>query len=643
MTKGIVIFFLTFIAFQVLFTNCGKSNLSGPEMGLEDLSSGSNTDPNSTLQSNVNYQLACVPKLQNKLSNYRGSNNINLLNSSADSFQDGVQLNDQLSITLNLSCIRESIIENESVLGYFSQNFRQSKFNNLRSIKYLNNVSKEFGKRSFTKQIQSEVKQTSLTYLHSMGESFSREEWINLIKEDHCLISVYPNVKQKILLNSGAPNDTYYSNQKHLLSIKHDLVYDKIFNPYNGINQSVKVAVIDTGIDVNHPDLKANFIFDSNGKILGFNAIDNNEYVQDSLYHGTHVAGIVGAVSNNTIGVSGVLGSNIKIIPIRVSTDGISVNSAAVVNGIRWAADLGVDVINLSLGGSIPSLDQKSAIEFAIDKGVFVVVAAGNNGKALVEKVTNTATQASIYPALWGASLEGMMTVGSVDASTGQRSSFSNYSSTNVEIMSPGSDGTTGILSTVPTSLSSTGYAKTVNGSPINGTSMASPVLAGTAAMVIALAKARGFVPSPDQIEKLIKFGSLANSTLNSYVEGGRTTQVEKLIATLDADININSSSTSDRYSGGGILKIQTDPMEQKVKVNDPLVLEVVPTVDSAILINYQWYKNNIAIVGANKRRYQVNQAQHSHGGQYFVEMKSGKNVIQSKVVSVFTATDYCN
>jgi len=210
-------------------------------------------------------------------------------------------------------------------------------------------------------------------------------------------------------------------------------------------DRNVTIAIIDTGVDLNHPDLK-------NKLVPGHDFIDNdNTPNDDNGGHGTHCAGIAAASTNNGIGVAGVC-AECSIMPIRVMNDSGGVASN-VARGILWATDHGAKVISMSLGGQNESQTQRDAINYAWNKGVLVVVSAGNNGQT-----------APFYPAYQNTCI-------AVGASTPNdtRTSFSNHGSW-VDVAAPGSY----IMSTVPG-----GKYKYMS-----GTSMAAPFVAGLAGLL---------------------------------------------------------------------------------------------------------------------------------------------------------------
>ncbi|WP_236634886.1 S8 family serine peptidase [Alteribacter lacisalsi] len=209
-------------------------------------------------------------------------------------------------------------------------------------------------------------------------------------------------------------------------------------------SSSVIQAVLDTGIDHNHQSL-ANLVNTSLGQsFVGGSTMD----VQG---HGTHVAGTIASYGS----VSGVM-HNATLVPVKVLNDSGSGSLFGITQGILYSADIGADVINMSLGGGGYNQSMAEAAQTAVNAGSIVIAASGNDGAGSIS-----------YPAAYSS----VIAVGSV-TSTGARSNFSNYGS-GLELMAPGSN----IYSTVPNN----GYAT------FSGTSMASPHAAGVAGLMRAV------------------------------------------------------------------------------------------------------------------------------------------------------------
>jgi thermitase len=209
-------------------------------------------------------------------------------------------------------------------------------------------------------------------------------------------------------------------------------------------NQSVKVAILDTGIDSTHTDLA--------GKIAGSSNFTTSSTLDDTVGHGTHVAGITAAATNNGLGVAGT-GYNTVLLNGKVLDDSGSGYYSWIASGIVWAADNGAQVINMSLGGSASSQALQDAVNYAWSKGVVVVAAAGNSN-----------TNAPMYPGYY----TNVIAVAATD-SNDQRANFSNFGNW-VDVAAPG----VSIYSTYK----GNSYAT------LSGTSMATPFAAGTAALI---------------------------------------------------------------------------------------------------------------------------------------------------------------
>lgn len=269
----------------------------------------------------------------------------------------------------------------------------------------------------------------------------------------------------------STPNDTFYTSY---LKNNFDriMVGSATWDITRG-NSSQKVAVIDTGIDYTHPDLQTNMWVnpneiasnniddDSNGyidDIYGYDFANNDANPMDDNGHGTHVAGTIAAVGDNSIGVVGVAPQT-KVMALKFLGANGSGSTSAALLALNYAVAKGVKISNNSWGGGSYSTAFYNALVSANTQGHLFVAAAGNDG-------TDNDT-APHYPSNYNVS--NVLSVLSTD-STGAKSSFSNYGDSTVHIGAPGSD----IASTYP----SNQYVL------LSGTSMASPHIAGVAALI---------------------------------------------------------------------------------------------------------------------------------------------------------------
>ena len=246
----------------------------------------------------------------------------------------------------------------------------------------------------------------------------------------------------------GPPSDSLYGEQEDLAQIHVPEVW-----PTTTGDPSVVVAIIDTGVDLGHPDLAGVTVVSPRNET--FNTTD----VTDVIGHGTHVAGTIFARTNNATGIAGIA-PNSTLMPIKVLDGAGSGFFSDVLDGVDWARTHGADVINLSLGGVLTpeqiALFQPT-FSAARAAGILIVAAAGNSGDRLM-----------YYPA----GLIGVVSVGAVDASDVE-ADFSTFNRA-VDLSAPGVE----TLSTVPTADDPIGYER------FSGTSMASPHVAGVAALV---------------------------------------------------------------------------------------------------------------------------------------------------------------
>jgi subtilisin family serine protease len=244
-------------------------------------------------------------------------------------------------------------------------------------------------------------------------------------------------------------NDPYYSSQWAFSVTPFEPAW--ACSTGTGVN----VAVIDTGVLAGHPDLGGRVTagwskLNNGAAVVGDGGVDPNG-------HGTHVAGTIAATAGNGLGVLGVAPAA-TVIPVRVLDASGSGWDTDIANGMVWAVDHGANILSMSLGTTSASASLSAALDYATSHGVPVIAAAGNGGPG----------SAALYPAAF----PGAIAVAAID-STGTVASFSTTGAY-VDVAAPG----VGIWSTYSSS-GAAAYAR------MNGTSMATPHVAGLAALVM--------------------------------------------------------------------------------------------------------------------------------------------------------------
>ncbi|MDB5083893.1 MAG: hypothetical protein JWN30_779 [Bacilli bacterium] len=274
-------------------------------------------------------------------------------------------------------------------------------------------------------------------------------------------LSIEPHTKARIhqdQTTTNEPNDVLYGRyQWNFPYIGADQEWS-----INTGNPAVKVAVVDTGVDMNHPEFQDQLTD-------GYNVIDPSSPAQDDNGHGTHVSGVIAAKTNNLEGVAGIAFNN-KIMPVKAMDKDGSGSVADIATGIEWAVDHGANVINLSLGNNEDSAVLHQAVQYAYSHNVAVIAAMGNDN-------SNEPNYPAAYPEA--------ISVCALD-SNGQRASFSNYGP-HAFISAPG----VSIASTYPDNR----YAS------MSGTSMACPHITG----VVSLLKSINAQFNVDQIKSILQ------------------------------------------------------------------------------------------------------------------------------------------
>lgn len=244
--------------------------------------------------------------------------------------------------------------------------------------------------------------------------------------------------------------------------------------------KGVIVSVIDSGVDPNHPDLKANLLpmidevvaMNNHDQFAVSSGVENFDN-RDGHGHGTHVCGLVGAVGNNGIGVVGGA-PEVKILPVKVTTSSGDADDATISKGILDAVDHGAQVINLSIGGPEPSPILLDALNYAFNKNVVVVIASGNDSREVN------------YPAAYN----GVISVGAI-TDQDKVASYSSHGQSLVMVAPGGGASGRGegepIYSTTPTyqCYITVAERRTTNYGSLAGTSMSAPLVTAAAALML--------------------------------------------------------------------------------------------------------------------------------------------------------------
>ena len=405
----------------------------------------------------------------------------------------------------------------------------------------------------------------------------------------------------RIMTHMATANDPYYAQQWHYTDATGGLRLPTAWDKSTGTG--VVVAVIDTGYRP-HADLSGQFLQgydfissatignDGNGR--DSDASDPGDWVaagecyagspaSGSSWHGTHVAGTVAAKTNNSLGVAGVA-YNAKMVPVRVLgkcggytsdiADAITWSSGGTVTGVPANANK-AKVLNLSLGGSgACDATTQTAINGARSRGSVVVVAAGNDNM----NVSNASP----------ANCSGVIAVAAT-GKTGGRASYSNYG-TLVDVAAPGGDGSYSVISTLNSGSSTPGSD---NYAGYQGTSMATPHVAGVAALMFAAKSTL----TPDQVESMLKSSARAfpatcsgcgtgivdaTAAVNAAI-GGTTTPTGPTISETESNNTLGTGNlvSTSGTTVNGVLSTSTDTDYFRVDLPAGKTLSAVMTPNS--------------------------------------------------------------
>ena len=339
---------------------------------------------------------------------------------------------------------------------------------------------------------------------------------------------------------SEDPADPRLAEQKSYLDVvRAPAAWDRT----HGSN-SVRIAVVDSGVDVTHPDLAA--------KIAGsYNAVRPGTGVRDLVGHGTGVASVAAAATSNGEGIAGA-GYDTSLLAVKVADRTGRIFTDDLAKGIVWAADSGADVINLSLGGPTSDGLEKAAVEYAQRRGVLVVAAAGNDG-----------SRGKQFPG----ALADVIAVGATTTDGSARASFSSFGPW-VDVAAPGRS----ILLATPGG----GYERA------DGTSFSSPMVAGEAALLLAARPDR----TADQLRAAITAG--ATSARFGFARGN-----VDFVAALDLLPPATTPTVTfpaDGSGSSGVITVSASSSAPKVRLALADLTKVVSTSGGVAAASFATY-----------------------------------------------------
>jgi subtilisin family serine protease len=363
-----------------------------------------------------------------------------------------------------------------------------------------------------------------------------------------------------VIKNRVTPDDAYFSFQKDLDAIDIRSAWDT-----TTCDSSVTVAVLDTGIDLDHPDLVDNLWVnsgeipgngiddDGNGfvdDVHGINLVASTLTPDDDNGHGTHVAGTIAAKGNNQIGISGICW-NAKVMAVKFLSANGSGDLYSAIEGIEYAVSKGARIINASWGTYGDSSLLKEAIKTAAESGVIISAAAGNEA--------NDTDQTPHYPSAYD--LSNIISVAAVHDSHIFADSFSNYGKISVDIGAPG----VSILSTIPDAAYDS----------YSGTSMAAPHVSGVIAMLLSL--------RPDLTVAQLKQALFSSVTYNTTLTDKVLTKgVLNAKAAIDEALLLPSVASDNSYKLSLSAVSSATLKKQSGKITSGYSLKI-----SSVAINY--------------------------------------------------------
>lgn len=386
-------------------------------------------------------------------------------------------------------------------------------------------------------------------HICELPDGVDEKEIKRLLKQDHRLKNVELDM---IVTLDQTITDPSFNRSWALPKIEAPTAWDI------SAGDGIIVAVLDTGVDGTHPDLAANMV-------PGWNMFDNNDNTADVHDHGTWVAGTIAAAANNGMGSAGVAWSA-EIMPVRIAAPDATAFFSTIANGIRWAADHGAKVVNVSYSGVAGSSTIRSAAQYLRNKGGVLVVSAGNSGSRLNHSPSD------------------VILVASATNSNDQRPNWSSYGSY-VDIASPGES--------IFTTSKGGGY------NFVSGTSFSSPIVAATAALMFSA----NHELTPADLDQLILSTTtdLGEPGFDDFYGAGRVDAAAAVFAA-NAMISVDDQAPSVAIispSGGevtGVVPVDIEAADNVGVVRAELWVNGKKTVTDALApFAFAWDSSNLA------------------------------------------------